>query len=163
MSHFYYVVYFIKHSFYLLPDYYLQKPYRVTSSLLLRYIMPHGKIFMLKKLSEAFTVKYFVKYIFWVTWLKFFINITERITSVKLQIADGLLEVGLRLIYFSKTLTANQQPILWNTYFSVSFLKSSIFFLFFDRSIFDEIMFIYELKSEKNYYSIERQISYEEG
>ena len=120
--------------------------------------MPHGKIFMLKKLSEAFTVKYFVKYIFWVTWLKFFINITERITSVKLQIADGLLEVGLRLIYFSKTLTANQQPILWNTYFSGQlFEEQHIFPVFWHKyfwwnyvhlwiKVWEKLLFIWKKK-----------------
>ena len=48
-------------------------------------------------------------------WLKLLENILEEIISVKLQVADELLEFGVRLRYLSKTLAANQQTFFCET------------------------------------------------
>ena len=53
-------------------------------------------------------------------WLKLLENIHEEIISVKLQVADGLLELGVRLRYLSKTLAANQQPFFVKHLFFMS-------------------------------------------
>ena len=79
----------------------------VVLHLLLQYIIPYGKIFILTKLTETFTAKHSEKYLFWIIPLKFLKNILEGIISVKLLATSRLLEVGLHLRHFSKTLIAN--------------------------------------------------------
>ena len=98
----------------------LQKSYHVILDLLFQYIMPDRKIVILAKVTEALTAKFSAKYIFWIMRLKFLKNILKGTVSVKLQVAEGLLEGWLHLGYFSKTMSANQQPPLWKTYFQVS-------------------------------------------
>ena len=51
-------------------------------------------------------------------WFKFLNDILEGIISVKLKVADILLEFAFRLRHFSKTFTLNQLPTMWSTYFS---------------------------------------------
>ena len=98
-----------------------------------RRTIPFIALFMLAALSwlnetHAYT---FCK-TFWIMWLKLLENVVEEIISVKLQIADGLLEVGLHLKYFSKTLAANQQPFFVKHLFFMSLnLKSGWVFLYF--------------------------------
>ena len=79
----------------------------VALDLVLQYIIPEVKIFILKKLTETFKAKHSEKYLFWIMPLKFLKNILEGIISVKLLATSRLLEVGLHLRYFSKTLIAN--------------------------------------------------------
>ena len=54
--------------------------------------MPDRKIVILAKVTEALTAKFSAKYIFWIMRLKFLKNILKGIISVKLQVAEGLLE-----------------------------------------------------------------------
>ena len=97
----------------------LQKSYHIILDLLFQYIMPDRKIVILAKVREALTAKFSAKYIYWIMRLKFLKNILKGNISVKLQVA-GLLQGWRHLGYFSKTMSANQQPPLWNTYFQVS-------------------------------------------
>ena len=68
---------------------------------------------------------------FWIMWLKLLENFVEEIIPVKLQIAYGLLEVGLHLRYFSKILAANHQSFFVKHLFFMSLnLKSGWVFLY---------------------------------
>ena len=68
---------------------------------------------------------------FRIMWLKLLENFVEEIIPVKLQIADGLLEVGLHLRYFSKILAANHQSFFVKHLFFMSLnLKSGWVFLY---------------------------------
>ena len=68
---------------------------------------------------------------FWIMWLKLLENFVEEIIPVKLQIADGLLEVGLHLRYFSKILAANHQSFFVKHLFFMSLnLNSGWVFLY---------------------------------
>ena len=116
-----------------------------------RRTIPFIALFMLAALSwlnetHAYT---FCK-TFWIMWLKLLENVVEEIISVKLQIADGLLEVGLHLRYFSKTLAANQQPFFVKHLFSCHLIwrVAEFSFIFSDRCIFYKIMFIREINSD---------------
>ena len=85
---------------------------------------------------------------FWIMWLKLFENFVEEIISVKLQIADGLLEVGLIWDIFQKLWLQISSPFLWNTCFSCHLIwrVAEFSFILSDTCIFYKIMFIHEIK-----------------
>ena len=73
----------------------------------------YEEIYILRKLTETFTAKYFGKNI-----LNYVVKILKNVheeTHFLLQLQAA--KVGLLLRYFSKILIANQQATLWNTYF----------------------------------------------
>ena len=70
-------------------------------------------------------------------WLKFLKNILEGLISVKLQVADRLLEVGLSLRYFADSGCKSAALFCGTPVFHVSLFEGQlIFVLFFGRNYF---------------------------
>ena len=113
----------------------------VIKDLLLQYIMPNRKISILTKLTEVFAAKYSAKYFFWIMnyellWVvEFFFKkkIPLVIISIKLQVAERLLEVFCSGLFFFgfQHLSWNYVNLWIKVRFSEIWKKVSDFYLFF--------------------------------